>query len=119
MLFSRSTKVIGAALMSLMITHGPAVCWAESGMISTHEALAEQTRSQNIQEVQDFLSRSDIQKLMVERGLSTEEASLRIASLSEVELRQLSGQVQQARAGGDILVAVLIVVLIIYLIKRI
>lgn len=119
MLFSKSTKVIGAVAMSLMLTNAPAVAFAESGMISTHEALAEQTRSQAVDKVHDFLSRSDVQKLMVERGLSPEEASLRVASLSEVELRQLSGQVDQAKAGGDVLLTILVVILIIYFVRRI
>lgn len=119
MLFSKSTKAIGAIAMSLMLTNAPAVALAESRMISTDVALAEQTRNQSVHKVHDFLSRSDVQKLMIERGLSPEEASLRVASLSQAELQELSGQVEQAKAGGDILVAILVVVLIIYLVKRI
>lgn len=118
MLFSKSFKVVGSIAMSAMLTNMPAVALAEPGMIPTHVAAEALNRAQALQNVNEFLSRSDVQKIMTERGLSTEEASLRLASLSESELRQLSSQVSEARAGGDILVAILLVVLIIFLIKR-
>lgn len=119
MLFSKSTKFFGAIAMSVMLTNAPAVVFADSAMISTSDALAEQARGQNFNKVHDFLNRADVKKLMIERGLSPEEASSRIASLSEFELKELSGQVEQAKAGGDILVAVLVVVLILFFIRRI
>lgn len=119
MLFSKSIKVIGSVAMSAVLSNVPTTAMAESGLIPTHVAVEELTRSEALQQVHEFLGRSDVQKLLIERGLSAEEASSRLASLSEVELRQLSQQVEQARAGGDILGAVLIVVLIIFIITRI
>lgn len=118
MLFSKSSKVIGSILMSSILTNVPAIVMAEPGMIPTHVVAAESSRAQALQNVHDFLSRSDVQRLLIERGLSADEASSRVASLSEAELKQLSGQIEQARAGGDILITVLVVILIIFLIKR-
>ncbi|MGZ3774774.1 MAG: PA2779 family protein [Pseudobdellovibrionaceae bacterium] len=119
MLFSKSFKVAGSVFMSTILTNAPTVVMAEAQMIPTHIVAAEFDRSESIKNVHDFLNRDDVQKLLMERGLSKEEAYSRVASLSESELKQLNGQIAQAKAGGDILVAVLIIVLIIFLIKRI
>ena len=110
--------------MATLMSQAPAVAAAEaqaaSGqMISTHTVVADMTRAQAEQKVRDYLSREDVRSLMLKQGVSSEEASARLASLSETELRQMAGQIEQARYGGDILVTVLLVVLIIFLVQRI
>jgi hypothetical protein len=101
------------------MSNAPAVVLADHAMIPTSTVVENLSRAQAEQNVQTFLSQENVRKALLERGVSPDEVSSRLASLSETELRQLSGQVQQARAGGDILVAILIIVLIIFLIKRI
>ena len=119
MLFSNSFKMTGAIAMTAMISNVPAIALAELQMISTQEVVNEVSRTEALNNVNNFLGRTDVQKLLIERGLSAEEATLRVASLSQAELNRLSGQIEQAKAGGDVLVAILLVVLIIFLIKRI
>ncbi|MFM6928457.1 MAG: PA2779 family protein [Bdellovibrio sp.] len=119
MLFSNSFKMMGAISMAVVISNVPALAMAEVQMIPTQVVVDELSRAEALNRVNNFLSRTDVQKSLVERGVSAEEAALRVASLSEVELNRLSGQIEQAKAGGDILVAILLVVLIIFLIKRI
>ncbi len=126
MKLSNFNKTSLVCVMSFLISPIPNVALAESlmsqnvGMISTSSVLAEQTRASAEQDIQEFLLTSaELQKELLKQGLSADEVSQRLASLSEPEIRQLSSQVKEARAGGDILVAILIVVLIIYLIKRI
>lgn len=122
--FSKSTKLAGTFFMAFLISPIPNVALAEGimnhqGMISTSTVLADVSRAEAEKEVRDYLQNSEVQAALIKQGLSADEASARLASLSEQEIRQLSGQVKEARAGGDILVAILIVVLIIFLIKRI
>lgn len=88
-------------------------------MISTQELAQSLSGDEARKELNDLLSRTDVRSELVARGLQPEEVSARLASLSETEIQQLSKDIQQARAGGDILVTILIVVLIIFLIKRI
>ncbi len=100
----------------LSISHLPEA--ASASMISTSTVVAQIDAAQAQERVQEFVNSGDVQKLLIERGVSPEEVKARLATLSEKELQQLAGQVEEARAGGDILVAILIVVLIIFLIKR-
>jgi hypothetical protein len=95
---------------------------AQAGMISTSEALTQMDRAQGERTVSEFLGRSDVKEQLVKLGVSPEEAGRRLASLSDAEVKKLSTDIDHATAGGDvtgILVVVLLVVLIIYLIKRV
>lgn len=118
MRFSKRFMAACSFLMCLLISNIPAIAVANQAMISTNVVVAELDRAQTEQKINDYLTRSDVRTALMERGVSPNEVSSRLASLSESELRSLSMQVEQARAGGDILVTILIVVLIIFLIKR-
>lgn len=115
-------------LMSVMMSNLPSVAFAEtaltspalgSGMIATNVVVENMTRAEAQKNIEGFLGRSDLRQKLIDRGISPDEVSKRLASLSDNEMRQLSGQMDQARYGGGILVAILVIVLIIFLIKRI
>lgn len=118
MRISRRLSVFVSLTMSLFMSNIPSLALAE-GMISTVEVVHQLSRAEAQSQLENFVNRSDVREELVKRGLSQDEISSRLASLSTDEMRQLSTQVEQAKAGGDILVTVLLVVLIIYLIKRI
>lgn len=117
-----TVKLACAYLMSAVLTNIPNMVFAESvkaAMIPTTTVVSELTRSDAQAKVENLLKRDDVRKQLQAHGVSVEEASQRLASLSEAEMRNLAGQLQEARAGGDVLVTVLIVILIIFLIQRI
>jgi hypothetical protein len=88
-------------------------------MIPTSVVLAESYRAEADNNIQEFLRIAEVRTELTKRGLSSEEVTARLASLSEQERGQLSIQIKEARAGGDILITFLLIVLIIYFIKRI
>lgn len=122
MTFSKYTRRIVTITMSLFLSHLPQVAAAETAqsmqMLPTSMVVAEVSRDQAEKEVRDLLQTEEIRSAFEKQGISTDEASQRIANLSDQELRELSYQIQEARAGGNILVTILLVVLIIFLIKR-
>ncbi len=119
MKFSKPFSISCCIFMSTIMSNVPALAMAMPKMISTHRVIEKLDRTEAQSKVEDFLKREEVKQALLERGVSADEVSTRLASLSESELRQLAGQVSEARAGGDILVTILIVVLIIFLIKRI
>lgn len=120
MKFSKPTKVLCSVFMSVLMSNVPAVASAsaQGAMIPTAAVVGEMDRAQALADLQSLVKQADIEKALMQSGISAEEASERLASLSESELRDFSNQVKEARAGGDILITVLVVVLIIFLIKR-
>lgn len=123
------TKVAGSLSMAFIMSSVPNVVLADKlssssvEMIPSSVVLNEISRAEGRleaeAEVRSFLQKSEVQSELAKQGLSAHEISARLASLSEQELQQLHGQVKEARAGGDLLVTVFLVVLIIYFIQRI
>jgi hypothetical protein len=88
-------------------------------MLTTAAVLEEINRTQAESAIQDYLQTTNVRAELLKHGLTSEEVTTRLASLSEQEIQQLSTQVKEARAGGDVLVTVILVLLIIFLIQRI
>jgi hypothetical protein len=61
----------------------------------------------------DLISREDIQKLLVSRGITPHEAKARIDSLSNDELELISGKMADLPAGGDATGFILVVAAVI------
>lgn len=116
-----------AVFMSFVMGYVPTYATAQGvspvatggGMITTSAVIAELSRSEMEQSVRDAVKHEEVKNALLKNGVSPDEVSQRVASLSDSELRELSGQLNQARAGGDILVTILVVVLIIFLVRRI
>ncbi len=123
----KTIKKIVAVTLSIMLSNVPQIFAAEQAqseqMISTMTWVGEQNREQTLEKVQAFLSRSDIGAQLAQTGYSASEVKARMASLSDAELQHLSAEMDKATYGGDgvggILIVVVLVLLIIYLAKRI
>ncbi len=123
MKLSKPIKHACVLTMSLLISNMPNVAVAEKlasdKMMTASAVMADITRAEAEKNVLNYLQRADVQAELVKHGVSADEAAARLASLSESEVKQLAHQAKTAQAGGDILVAVLLVVLIIFFAKRI
>jgi hypothetical protein len=126
MKMSKMIRVPTALFMALMLTNIPAIAASEiqlnskvaHTMLSTSDVVADLNRSQEEDNIKLYLEKPEVQAELIKRGVAPTEVTARLASLSDSELRQLSLQVGQAHYGGDILFTILIVVLIIFLIKK-
>lgn len=68
------------------------------------------------------LAREDVRAALAAQGLDPEEAQARVASLTDAEVRQITGQLDRLPAGGDglgIIIAVLVIVLLVILILKV
>ena len=125
MYLSKRTKIIWSFVLCLFLSDVPYVAaaeMAETQMIPTYVVVDSLSREQAEQNVRKILSDSKVRSELNKYGVDTEEVSQRLASLSDQELKQLSHQMDEARAGGDvggILIIAVLVLLIIFLAKRI
>ena len=124
-MFSRISKNVVVLAVSVLLSHVPEVVVASNSLPATHQMISTQTvlndltRSDSEQKINEFLQTSNAKNEMMMQGISSDEASARLASLSDQEVRDLSSQIQQAKAGGDVLVTVLLILLIVFLVQRI
>jgi hypothetical protein len=91
-------------------------------MIPTSVVVDELSRAQTQEKIEKILAAPELKTKLAQLGLPPTEISKRLATLSDAELRQMASQMDQARYGGDvtgILIVVVLVLLVIFLIKRI
>lgn len=74
---------------------------AKAQMVDTNTVIEVQQAEANRERVVAFLGREDVQKVMVQQGVDTAEAQLRVASLSPAELAKMANSMDQLPAGGD------------------
>ena len=96
---------------------------AQAAMISTSQAVANLSRQHNLEKVNTFLTRQDVQIELIKRGVTPQEAKQRIASLSDFELQKIAGNIETAPAGAEPvlvigLTTILIIVLIVLLLRH-
>lgn len=119
------TKMSVIALMIAVLSHLPNVAMAEvvierqQELLPTQEALTELTRTQAEQRIGQYMQNQELREKLMSHGYSPTEIQARINSLSNSELNSLVQQMDQAQYGGDILITILLIILIIFLVKRI
>jgi hypothetical protein len=95
-------KLIAVALSGSLLGTGFSTGVA-AAVIGTQQAVTMQAREQRIAAASATLAREDVRSAMIALGVEPQQAQLRVASLSDSELTQLEGQLQQLPAGGSAL----------------
>jgi hypothetical protein len=91
---------------------------AHAGIVSTDAVIsAEATQAQRAQ-VSAFFTRADVRSALEQQGVKPEAALERVNTMTDAEVAQLAGRIDQAPAGGDI-VGVLLFVFILLLVTDI
>jgi len=91
---------------------------AQAGIVSTGAIVAAE-RDANLASIRGQMQREDVQAQMQKMGVDASSVDARLATLSDSELRDLADQMQKAPAGGDVLVllgAVFVVLLVLELV---
>ena len=102
------------ALVMFMLT-GP-IDAAHAALITTEQAVEASAAQGERERVAAFLARDDVRTQMVALGVDPSEAADRVASLSDAEVRQIAGHLDQLPAGQSAVGAVIGAALLIFLI---
>lgn len=73
---------------------------AQAGIVSTQEVAS---ASEERAKVEAFLARDDVRQELEAQGISSVAAMDRVKMMTDEEVTQLAGRIDQAPAGGDIL----------------
>ena len=101
-----STALLGMPLVS------------QAGIVSSEQSFSAQTQTDARYKLNALLTREDVRAGLAARGLSAELAQDRVKAMTDEEVAALSGRLDQAPAGGDIL-SVLFTVFIVLLVTDI
>lgn len=95
-------RLIAALVIASTVTMGLPLT-AQADIIQTSETLAPNGTSASRAKVDAFLARADVQKGLQERGVNAADASERVKALSDLEIGQLAGRIDEVPAGGEVL----------------
>lgn len=99
----KAIRSVSVWMLALVFTAGiafqPSAMAANEGMVTTQQLLSQQQHSDNLAKVNAFMSQENVQQMLTERGVDVDDAKMRIASLSDAELQQLSAQIDELPAG--------------------
>lgn len=93
-------KAIALILTGAMLGAG-FTAQVSAAVIGTQQALSVDGRQALVAQAQAKLAREDVRQAMIDLGVDPDQARLRVASLSDQELAQFNGQLDDLPAGGD------------------
>ena len=109
-------KFVATAMAVLMVMNVAPIGLAQAKMVTTDQVLEHADPGSDQKRVESFILREDVQRQLVLLGINPEEAASRVASLSNEEIQQIAGRLDELPAGeggvGVIVGAILIIFLV-------
>ncbi len=109
-------KLVATAMAVLMVMNVAPIGLARAKMVTTDQVLEHADPSSDRERVESFLLREGVQRQLVLLGINPEEAASRVASLSNGEIQQIAGRLDELPAGeggvGVVVGAILIIFLV-------
>jgi hypothetical protein len=99
---------------ALFVTSFP-IGTARAGLVTTERVLDERSAASDRDRLLAILLRDDVRQQMVALGVNRDEAVARLASLSDEEIQQISGQIDDLPAGQGFIGGVLIVAGVVFI----
>jgi hypothetical protein len=115
--FRQVSRVLVVSMLGLSLPMSP----AQAKMVSTDEVAAPapaRTPEQQREHIRAMLARQDVQAGLVKQGVDPAAVKSRVDSLTDDEVSQVSGKLDQVPAGGEIL-EILLTIFIVLLITDI
>jgi hypothetical protein len=89
---------------------------ARAALVTTDQILAEADGMTDRERVLAFLGRAEVREQIVALGVDPAEAMARVAALSDAQVREIAGQLDQLPAGQSAIGVVVGAILIIFLV---
>ena len=108
-------KFVAIALASLMVMNIAPMGLAQAKMVTTDQVLEQSDPASDREKVRNFLLREDVRDQLVTLGIDPQEAESRVSGLSDAEIQQIAGRIDELPAGeglGVVVGAILIIFLV-------
>ena len=109
-------RALAVSLAILMAVTTLPMGLAQAKMVTTDQVIEQSVTSDDRERVRDFLAREDVQDQLALLGVDPDEAASRVDSLSDEEIRQIAGKMDELPAGEGGLGIVVGAILIIFLV---
>lgn len=89
----------------------------QAGIVGTEQMLSQDSREVSLGKVQTFMASEQVAAQFASLGVAPEMIAERVAALSETELQQLAANIDAQPAGGDALIIVGIVFVVLLILE--
>ena len=107
--------LIARAMAAVMVVLSMPLGVAHAGMVTTDRVIDQVAAQDDRARVLDFLARDDVRRQIESLGIDPEEAATRAAGLSDIEIAQIAGQLDELPAGqgfGEFVALILVIFLV-------
>jgi hypothetical protein len=113
---SRLLRPVALAMALIIAFVSMPVGAARAALIGTDQVIGAGADASDRDRVQAFLEREDVRAQLVMLGIDPSEASARVASLSDEEVRQISGHLGQLPSGEGAIGAIIGAAVLIFIV---
>lgn len=89
---------------------------ANAAMLGTESAIEQAQTVQNRERVETFMARADVQTQLEKMGIKADDATSRVAAMTDDEINQVAGKLDTLPAGGVEVWAILLIILVVLII---
>jgi hypothetical protein len=94
-----SKRIVATAMAVMMAMTSMPIGVANAEMVTTDKVIEQYNSTEDRTRVMDFMLREDVQQQMTVLGVDPEEAARRVAGLSDEEIQQIAGRLDEMPAG--------------------
>jgi hypothetical protein len=102
-------QAVALTIIAAMFVTSLPVGTARAGLVSTEQVVDARAAASERERLAAVLLRDDVRQQMEALGVDRDEAMERLASLSDREIRQIAGKIDELPAGQSFIAGVLIV----------
>jgi hypothetical protein len=94
---------------------------AVAALIGTDASMGSAGAMDTRERIRQFLAREDVRAALVAQGVDPAEANARVETLTDAEISQIAGRIDELPAGGILgfVILVLVIVLLVVVIMRV
>ena len=118
MAMKTSKRVVAVAMAMLMAMTSMPIGVAKAEMVTTDQVIQQVDPPEDRSRAMDFMLREDVQQQLTILGVDPEEAARRVASLSDEEIQQIAGRLDELPAGEGVgaIVTVMVIIFLVLLV---
>lgn len=109
----KNSVVTALTLAAMLVTSMPAA----AGIVGTERMVAQETRALTLDRIDVVLAGEAVEAQLLAWGVSPEMVRERVATMSDLELQQLATSMETDPAGGDVLVVIGVVFVVLLILE--
>jgi hypothetical protein len=115
-IYRRLSKPIALMLAAALFVTSLPIGAARAGLVTTEQVVEQRSAASDRERLTATLLRDDVRQQMEALGVDRDEALARLAGLSDQEVQQIAGRIDQLPAGQNVLVGVLVIAGVVFIV---